>query len=254
MDNQKNSSTPSATSHQTKKSNSIKGLIAGMVVCAILAVAGVGFGVYGMLQTNSKSSEIAELKLKISDQNQKLNTIDSSAVSTSGSDTEISDSANAYLNPVIDSVTTSNKLFFPSYQSPNLYPDGYTATYVYMQLQNGELYRCSIVASGTSNPSRDCSITGLSGPVYKIVTSGQGQSYGGEVAFIMADGTVQYANLNDVINSGTASIQGTYNIDGNVVDAIQADVQFTDSPVGGYGTTLFVLSNGSVVDYSDIAK
>ena len=123
-----------------------------------------------------------------------------------------------------------------------------------MQLKDGEINQCNIVASGTSNPNRGCSVDGLSGPVYKIVTSGHGQSYGGEVAFIMADGTVQYANLNDAINSGTLAIQGTYNIDGSVVDAIQTNVQLTDSPVGGYGTTLFILSDGSAVDFGDIAK
>lgn len=252
MDNQKNSSTPGATSHQTKKSNSVKGLIAGMVVCAILAVAGIGFGVYGMLQTNSKSSEIAELKLKISDQNQKLNTIDSSAVSTSGSDTEISDSANAYLNPVIKS--PGEKTYSIGYESPKQYTDGYTPDYATISVMNGEVSGCAIYHENMM-VNKDCSISGFSGPIYKIASAGEGQNYFGEVAFLMADGTVQYIALSDLIDDGHATIQGAYNIDGNVVDILDnIGAHIGDSPTGVYGTTLFVLSNGSVVDYGDIAK
>ena len=45
-----------------KKSSGMK---YGMIVCAILAVAGIGFGVYEMLQANKAKQQISELKIEV---------------------------------------------------------------------------------------------------------------------------------------------------------------------------------------------
>ena len=43
------------------------GLIAGMVACAVLAVGGIAFGVYGMMQSSQKDSHISDLKVQVAD-------------------------------------------------------------------------------------------------------------------------------------------------------------------------------------------
>ena len=69
----------------------------------------------------------------------------------------------------------------------------------------------------------------------------------------MTDGTVSYipnADLaNGLVNGGTATIKGTLNIDGFVVDAFT--VSASDGGMGGYATTVFVLSDGTYVTYDD---
>lgn len=226
-----------------------------MVICSILAVAGIALGVYGLMSSNNKSSEIAQMKVELTTKDQKLSELESLSDATDTDETTDSDLTNsaATSNPVIASATTSNLLYYPSYQSPNLYATGSTPSTVSIQLANGEISSCTVTTDGRIT-NNNCEVTGLTGPIYKIVTSGEGQNYNGDVAFIMADGTVQPANLTDLLTTGTTAAQPAYAIDGSVLDAIQTNVQLTDSPIGGYGTTLFILSDGSYLSYGDLNK
>lgn len=48
---------------ETKKKNS--GLIVSLVICIILAIGGIAFGVYGMVTANNKATEISVLRTQI---------------------------------------------------------------------------------------------------------------------------------------------------------------------------------------------
>ena len=48
------------------------GLIAGMVVCTVLAASGIAFGIYGMMQSSQKDNQISELKIEINDKTTKM--------------------------------------------------------------------------------------------------------------------------------------------------------------------------------------
>ncbi|MBR3324268.1 hypothetical protein IKG24_01875 [Candidatus Saccharibacteria bacterium] len=60
----------------SKKKNS-NGLIASTIIFALLAIGGIGFGVYGMVNMNNKSSEISDLKIQVKDQDEKIAILES---------------------------------------------------------------------------------------------------------------------------------------------------------------------------------
>lgn len=246
MDNQTTSRTPSATPRHSTNSKSVKGLSAGMVVCAILAVAGVGFGVYGLIESNQKSDQIAQMRVEISDKDAQIADFAADELNITDSDIEISDTANADINPVIES--PEGKIFSVSYYSPYVYANGQAQ--VNLGLKSGELASCSVLID-TRVTNQNCTVSGITGPIYKVVSAGEGQSYGGEVAFILTDGTVQLININDIVNSGTATAQ-TIETGGPIVDFVTANVYFTDSPVGGYGTNILVRADGTYFPFGDL--
>ena len=66
----------------TQKKNT--GLIVGMVICAVLAVGGIGFGIYGMVEANSakdiivtKDTEISNLTGQLDSLNVKIDELES---------------------------------------------------------------------------------------------------------------------------------------------------------------------------------
>ena len=61
--NQDVMATPEPSAPTNKKGNS--GLKIATIVCAILAVAGLGFGIYELLQANSAKQQISDLKIEI---------------------------------------------------------------------------------------------------------------------------------------------------------------------------------------------
>lgn len=81
------------------------GLIAGMVVCAILAVGGIGFGVYGMLRSSEKDSQISDLKVQIKEADGTITTIETPEIETTtndGTTVTITDTAKVSGGPYIE--------------------------------------------------------------------------------------------------------------------------------------------------------
>ena len=229
------------------------GLIIGMAICSILAIAGIGFGVYGMMESSHKSNEIDQLKVEINDKDQKIASFETDHLTFTDGDTEIdiTDSANAELHPVISS--TADYYFDPYYQSSNYYAGSLGNRHVDIRIRDGKISSCT-VSSDSTMVNDNCTINGLSGDVYKIATVGEGQNNPEEVGFILTDGTVEYIKLGDLVTNGTADVVGTYNLDAPVMDIISTSVFPTNSPIGGYSTSIFVLSNGDTVPYGEISK
>lgn len=67
--NQPSATTPLAPPNKSQKQ---KGLIFGIVICAILAIAGIAFGVYEFLDSNQKSAQISDLKTDVADKTTKI--------------------------------------------------------------------------------------------------------------------------------------------------------------------------------------
>ena len=65
------------------KPKNSKALVATTIACAILAVAGIAFGIYGMIQANNKSNEIAQLKVQIKNQDGTVTTLNTDEVKIS---------------------------------------------------------------------------------------------------------------------------------------------------------------------------
>lgn len=58
------------------KQKSGNGLKIATVVAYIMAVCGIGFGAYGMMQSSQKDSQISDLKVQIKDSNDKIATLE----------------------------------------------------------------------------------------------------------------------------------------------------------------------------------
>ena len=76
------------------------GLIAGMVVCAVLAVSGIAFGIYGVMQSSQKDNQISDLKVQVADKDGVIATLETEKNETTKEDgittTAADSSASAY--------------------------------------------------------------------------------------------------------------------------------------------------------------
>lgn len=236
------------SSGEAEKTKMSKKQVIGLVVLSLIAVGGVLFGIYGM---NSQNEQIAQLTVRATDAEGKVAELETDKITIAGPDgtTEITDSAAVlnFQNPVIKSNDPGLK-YSLGMKSSNV-PEGSSGKYIIINVDEGRNISCTKWLIGDSYEG-DCAVSGLSGEVYKIVEFGEGQeNSGNSIGFIMTDGTVQYFPLWEAVLNDDYSIRGTANIDGYVVDALDIAVSPTDSPVGGYGSTVFVLSDGSYVKY-----
>ena len=69
----------SATGNKQKSSNR---LIITAVVACILAVCGIGFGIYGMMQSSQKDNQISDLKVQVKDSNGNITTLEAEKIET----------------------------------------------------------------------------------------------------------------------------------------------------------------------------
>ena len=219
---------------QKKKSNAA---LFAIVLLLIVALGGVGFGVYMMMDKNQEvdrlNKQISDLKTSISNMTPK----ESSGSDSSDESTDEIKRTNPIISDVVDGwdITTYSNISIG---------DG---KYMELSIKGGAVQYCGIQNSG---PSIDCAIGGLDGRVYKADWIGEGQALDDtrNMAFIMEDGTVQYFGLLDAADKTAFDIKGVLNIDGKVVDIIHANAT-KSGLMGGFGTTLFVLSDGSYVKF-----
>ncbi|MBR3232959.1 hypothetical protein IKF74_01605 [Candidatus Saccharibacteria bacterium] len=80
-----------------KPEKSGKGLKAGMAICAILALGGIGFGIYEMSQVKTAKQQIADLKIEVKKDDGSTTTIETDKIEVKEADKTvvITDSANA---------------------------------------------------------------------------------------------------------------------------------------------------------------
>jgi len=57
-----------------------KGMMIGMIACAVLAVGGIGFGVYEMTQANSAKQQISDLRVEIKNQDGTTTTLETDKI------------------------------------------------------------------------------------------------------------------------------------------------------------------------------
>ena len=66
----------------TNKNKKSKGLIFGVVFCAILAIGGIVFGIYELMDSNQKSQQISELKAQVESQGDNVSLDDATVIAT----------------------------------------------------------------------------------------------------------------------------------------------------------------------------
>lgn len=217
------STAPSISASDSRAPKKSTGLIAGMVACVVLAVGGIAFGVYGLTQAGNQPS--ATTPDYTSD-----------------------------VNPII------------SAELPNLYTQGVSAVSyaggskqeIDIYIRDGDIERCDVMSAQSPSDDvvafdRNCQITGLTGKIYKVVELARGQATGPDhiLAFIMTDGSVAYLSLLDAFENSDFSIKGRLKIDGSVRDALKVSITNADSFYGGGTGAVFVLSDGTFVEYDE---
>lgn len=87
-----------------KQSNG-KGLKIATAIASIVAVCGIGFGVYGMIQSSQKDSQISDLKVQIKEDDGTITTIETPEIETNtnnGTTVTITDTAKVSGGPYIE--------------------------------------------------------------------------------------------------------------------------------------------------------
>ncbi len=236
-----------------------KGWKIATVITAVIAVCGIGFGVYGMIQSSQKDDQISDLKVQIEDSNGKVNALETDEIKIS--DDSQTDSAVKKQNPVISA--TAPMIYSLNFTSGAIAYGENGEFSLSINVRNGEISGCGVNSidskwvggneGGIVRNTRflkDCSISGISGKIYKVVEVGEGHdALYDSVAFIMEDGSVEYLSLNDALEKSDFNINGKLKLDGFVVDAFTIGVGQEGASVGGYGSTIFVLADGSYVKY-----
>ena len=74
---------PTITPEKQKKS---KGMLIGLVSCTALASVGIGFGIYAMMQNQTKETQISDLKVQIENNDGTTTVIDTPKVETTEKD------------------------------------------------------------------------------------------------------------------------------------------------------------------------
>ena len=226
------------------KSRRGSGMMIGMIVLALLAAGGIGFGMWAYLSGGQKE---AELNGKISDLESQL-VGQSTVIGNDGAVNGVND----YKNPVIKS-TNSEKSYSIMFES-SLINSNTDANIVSINLENGAVSSCELgkrtyEADGGNGTSMagSCRITGLDGEIYRIVEIGAGHDNSENViGFIMTDGTVKYIPLYDAIERNEFAVKGSLKIDGYVIDKCDINV---GEGMTGYHSTVFVLSDGTFIEY-----
>ena len=226
------------------------GMLYGMILLAILAAGGIGFGVWAMLDGNSraqkKDEQISQLQSQLAEKSEVVVEDDTTVVDDGGN---VSSSE----NPIIKATPPAqfelrHSISVVSTGSPN------GATMTFSAVDGGSLecrFPNSVVTGG-------CTISGVPDGIYKIMTIRQGNGIGSEkIGFLMKDGTVWFAPIynNSDVNTGVnTNLQAKrINIDGFIKDVVEvAYASDINELTSGSGfSTVFVMSDNSLVKYDD---
>ena len=224
------------------------GMILGIVLLLILAIGGVLFGVWEMIEGNTQKEQLNMQINNLKKQNSELQ----AKIDNSSSDVENNDGANLVLeqqNPIIMSSNSDSYNiihYVPVWDNSNSHESR-----INFYIKNGMFQNCQV-----STNSSGCNVNGLPGDVYKMATIGEGNGMGSEkIGFLMKDGSVYYAQIhsgaNESLTINTDFTVKKAKINGFVKDIIENVGYYNQAAndISGYGTTIFVMSDNSFVKY-----
>lgn len=86
MEQNSDTSVPIAPVTENSKQNGGNGLKIATAIACIVAICGIGFGIYGVMQVSNRDSQISELKTQIKNSEDKIATLEASQSETIGGD------------------------------------------------------------------------------------------------------------------------------------------------------------------------
>ncbi|MBR3256764.1 hypothetical protein IKG02_00520 [Candidatus Saccharibacteria bacterium] len=126
MEQNTTATTPVMNSGEQKNG---KGWKVATTIALVVAVCGVGFGIYGMLQSSQKDNQISDLKVQVEDSNGKITSLETEKIETTdknGATVTIADSVMSNLGFMVNYKDIPMELVPASYGKNKyyLYPDG----------------------------------------------------------------------------------------------------------------------------------
>ena len=226
------------------------------IICAVLALAGIGFGIYEYLQNGDKAVKISELSAKLD--------LIKTETNTELVDKEEDGTTRTYVEPATEAPASSNSSFRNAIISNNRLTmifesdDDYTEQRsVHIYTSNGEISACNILKArddgyGKQNVG-DCQITGISGKISAISQIGNTQMSWPYLGFLLEDGSVEYISAFELTENFSTSVKGKLKFEfKKPVTNIVNNIVVSDSEgVGGYRTTAFYHDDGSISIFSD---
>ena len=238
---------------QPQKSNA--GLIAGMVVCLLLAVGGVGFGIFSTVNGGS-STKASDYKFNLVDKDGKTTELKTDTIEISENDKTITikDQNGVKVNPVIMStddttlrITASSSVFHNMADSKN---------YMFqVEIENGKISKCYIGeaayihgwgwAKGNETNQSTCTMENISGNISKVAYAAFGHAAdAGAMVFMLEDGTAQTFSYTNDENIKTAvtdkKIKTTkLSYDGYITDIINVHESEPNGVGGGAGSVIY---------------
>lgn len=233
MEQNTDAGAPMTSAVENKQKSGGNGLKIATAIACVVAVCGIGFGVFSVIDSSNKSQEIS--KLKIENDNLKGNKEDN--ISTE----------NVFQNPIIKSEVLNGATLFEEFMIET--DDEYR---LYIGVKDGKINSCYI---GYDVYSSQCEIAGLNGNIYKMIEFNRGlDSSSTYIGFIMEDSTMNYFAFG--CDNGCFNVANYTNftanrlkIDGFVVDGLSIHVP--EENYGGYPSTVFVLDDGSYLQFSE---
>ena len=226
------------------------GMLYGMVLLAILAAGGIGFGVWAMFDGNARSQkkdeQISQLQSQLAEKSEVVAEDDMTVVDDGENTISLE-------NPIIKATPPAQYELRHSIPVASIgSPD--TATMFFSSV-DGENLTCrypNAVETG------GCTISGVPDGIYKIMTIRQGNGIGSEkIGFLMKDGTVWFAPIynNGDVNAGVnTNLQAKrINIDGFIKDVVEVAYasDINEITAGSGFSTVFVMSDNSLIEYDD---
>ena len=175
------------------------GLKIATVIASVVAVCGIGFGIYGMMQSSQKDSQISNLKVQVKDSNGKITTLETERIETTdenGTTVTIADSALAKLNPVVissdveGSVGDGHTAVYELIADRSLYSNGNTNKSWSLSSHDGDL-TCQI-KENSYTVIDDCDISAHSGKVSNIYSVGVGNGLASYMLILADAGEIEY--------------------------------------------------------------
>ena len=250
---------------ENKKSGLITGMIIGFLIAAI-----AGGAVYFLMDSKDKknddkkqSSETKKDESKkkeetkdLSDVTFDLNNFDSSKIINKKNDTIIYiNNDNSRVYEALSKLEYNNELSNYAIWTKYDYNKN-TATI----LVNWEELKSF---NNESAKAYEYTVSNFEGKIRKVYVGGWGQAIGNETIFyLMKDGTVEYTSIDsNVVNEALKdpdnfSLKSSGKVDGveDIVMIARIGVGSTETPVGGYGTTIAIKADGSFYDLYEILK
>lgn len=247
---------PIESSKPVEAASSSKGLKIATAVASVIAVCGIAFGIYGMIQSSQKDTQISDLKIQVKNTGETISPIETPKTETTTDDsttTVIPDQIAEYRNRIITS-SNPNESYYTYFDSDPVYT-GSKNIILSITLLDGDIKECNIgvktsegIAYGETAGGRRCEISGLNKKIYKVITFGEGQDRSlFNVGFIMEDGSIQYFSLGEIENSSSFNAEKTLKLDKYITNAVSVNAVENNY---GYTKTIFITNDGSLINFS----